>query len=103
MKYIDLARLLAKSIFVSGISLSIVEHPPWRELFKKFRLSYEPPSRKEISTKFLDLAYINIKSEIQSSLATSKVLHLQCDWWSNIRNEENFVITNPKPHFVEFL
>lgn len=38
-------------------------------------------------------------------MVEAKVLHLQCDGWSNVRNESiiNFVVSQPKPYFVDFV
>lgn len=46
-----------------------------------------------------------MKSSITSELADAKNLHLQCDGWSNIRNESviNFIISKPEPVFVKFV
>lgn len=45
------------------------------------------------------------KSEVSQLLDDSTVLHLQCDGWSNLRTESinNFVVTQLKPVFVDFL
>jgi hypothetical protein len=46
-----------------------------------------------------------MQNEVSNQLKDSKHLHLQCDGWSNIRNESivNFVISKPEPLFVEFV
>lgn len=42
---------------------------------------------------------------VEDEIKKANVLHLQCDGWSNVRNESiiNFVITQPKPYFVDFV
>lgn len=99
----ELNALLAEAIYVSGSPL--FEHPAWIAFFNKLRPSYRLPSRKVISTTLLDAEYEKMKLKIDEKLNESKNYNLQCDGWSNIRNESiiNFIITQPKPVFVEFL
>lgn len=100
-----LNQALAKAIFISGSPLSLVEHPLWIEFFKKIRPAYTVPSRCRISTTYLDAEYIALQAEIKEELSNSNNLHLQCDGWSNLRNESiiDFVVTTPVPRFVDFL
>lgn len=97
--------MLARAIFVSGTPLSIVESPLWRDFLNRLRPSYTLPSRKMVSTTLLDKEYAAVKFSVDEQLKNSNVLHLQCDGWSNIRNESiiNFVITQPNPFFVDFV
>lgn len=96
---------MAKAIFISGIPLSSVEHPLWIEFFKKVRPSYNLPSRFRLASTYLDSQYSEMQCEVKRQLTESKHLHLQCDGWSNIRNESiiNFVISKPQPLFVDFI
>lgn len=89
--------MLAKAIYVSGTPLGIVEHPLWREFFSKLRPSFNLPSRKQISTTLLDSQYEKTKEVVEKEIKNAKILHLQCDGWSNVRNESiiNFVVTQP--------
>lgn len=93
--------MLARAIFVSGTPLSIVESPLWRDFLNRLRPSYTLPSRKMVSTTLLEKEYAAVKFSVDEQLKNSNVLHLQCDGWSNIRNESiiNFVITQPNPFF----
>lgn len=97
--------MLAKAIYVTGAPLSMVEHPLWKEFFCKLRPSYNLPSRKRISTVMLDSQFDKTKQLVEDELKNANVLHLQCDGWSNIRNESiiNFVVSQPKPYFVDFV
>lgn len=81
----------------------MVEHPSWVKLFKKMRPSYKLPTRQAIATKYLDEEYTCIQNEISSSIQDAQNLSLQCDGWSNIRNESiiDFVISKPEPVFVK--
>lgn len=83
----------------------MVEHPLWKAFFMRIRPSYELPSRKQLSTVLLDSQYDETKRAVDEELNSSSVLHMQCDGWSNIRNESilNFIVTQPKPFFVDFV
>lgn len=58
-----------------------------------------------ISSSLLEKEYGKICSEVHEAIQHAPNLSLQCDGWSNIRNESivNFVISKPEPLFVEFL
>lgn len=96
---------LAKAIFVSGCPLSLVEHPLWIDFQQKIRPSYTPPSRYRVASTYLDAQYAETQAEVTSLLEESKNLHLQCDGWSNLKNESiiNFVVSKPEPLFVDFV
>lgn len=101
----SLNQSLAKAICVSGAPLSMTEHPLWLDFFRKMHPSYIPPSRCRIASTYLDSQYAEMQNDITTQLKNSKTLHLQCDSWSNIRNESiiNIVILKPEPSFVEFI
>lgn len=44
-----------------------------------------------------------MQADINKQLQDTKNLCLQCDGWSNLRNESiNFVVSKPEPYFVDF-
>lgn len=96
---------MAKAIFVTGTPLSLFEHPLWIEFFKKIRPSFKLASRKVVSTSLLEKQYAIMESEVTQKLTEASNLNLQCDGWSNCRNESiiNFMISYPSPLFVKFL
>lgn len=96
---------LAEAIFVSGAPIAMVENPVWKKFFKSMRPAFTPPSRKHVSSTLLDKKYEEVKKSLEENLKNAINMHLQCDGWSNIRNEAiiNFVITTPEPVFVKFL
>lgn len=96
---------LARAIYVSGTPLNIVQHPLWIEFFKRLRPSFMPPTRKVLSSSLLENEYSKVNSDLCEAIANAPNLNLQCDGWSNIRNEAiiNFVVSKPEPLFVEFL
>lgn len=96
---------LAKAIFVSGSPLSMVEHPLWINFFKNIRPSFQLPSRYRLSSTYLNAQYSEMQGEINKQLGEAKYHHLQCDGWSNLKNESviNFIISKPEPLFVEYV
>lgn len=58
-----------------------------------------------VSTTLLEKEYGKVNSEVCEALQKASNLNLQCDGWSNIRNEAvlNFIICKPEPLFVKFL
>lgn len=96
---------MAKAIFVTGMPLGIFEHSLWIEFFNSLRPSFKLPTRKVVSTKLLEKQYAKMESEVKDKLSDAENLHLQCDGWSNCRNESiiNFIISCPTPLFVKFL
>lgn len=98
-------KLLANAIFASGSPISIAENASWKQFFKALRPSYKVPTRRAISTKYLDSIYTDMKKDLEDEIGSADNLNLQMDGWTNIRNESiiNFIITTPKPTFVKFL
>lgn len=96
---------LARAIFISGAPLNVVEHPLWKEFFETLRPSFVPPTRRVLSSSMLDAEYERTKTQLKATIQNTKFLNLQCDGWTNIRNESimNFIITIPEPVFVDFL
>lgn len=92
-------------MYVTGVPLSILEHPLWIEAFRVLRPSYRPPSRKVLSTTLLNKEFQNVKHQVDENIRMANNLHLCLDGWSNIRNEGiiNFVIHTPKPNFYSFV
>ncbi|KAL0842168.1 hypothetical protein ABMA28_014340 [Loxostege sticticalis] len=100
-----LSKLLSKAIYVTGTPLSMVEHPLWKELFNEIQPLFQLPTRKAVSSTHLESIYNEMEREITEELKSTNHLHLQCDGWSNRRNEGviNFVIAKPEPIFVKSL
>lgn len=96
---------LARAVYVSGTPLNIVQHPLWVEFFKRLRPSFMPPTRRVLSSSLLENEYSKVNSDLCEAIANAPNLNLQCDGWSNIRNEAiiNFIVSKPEPLFVEFL
>lgn len=63
------------------------------------------PSRKALSTKYLEKVYKEMRLELDEKLNACNYLHLQCDGWSNLRNEGiiNFLILKPQPAYIKSL
>lgn len=92
-------------MYVTGVPLSIFEHPLWIETFRLLRPSYSPPTRKVLSTTLLDKEFDNVKEKVNENIRVAQDVHLCVDGWSNMRNEGilNFVIHTPKPNFYCFV
>lgn len=74
------------------------------QFFKQIRPSFKPPNWTAVGTNELDKHYNEMKMKLNNKISNSENLNLQCDGWSNIRNESiiNFLITVPEPIFIEF-
>ncbi|CAG4946713.1 unnamed protein product [Parnassius apollo] len=101
----DIKIKLARAIFVTGTPLSMVQHPLWIQFFEKLQLNFKIPSSKTVATKYLDKIYREMRLELNEELNSCTYLHLQCDGWSNIRNEGiiNFLISKPRPAYIKSL
>lgn len=77
-------KLIAKAIFVTGRTLNLLEHPLWKDVFKKIRPGLKLPSRKILSGRLLDEEYNVTQSKVLELLNNAKNFALQLDGWSNI-------------------
>ncbi|CAH2108391.1 unnamed protein product [Euphydryas editha] len=100
---IDLREEFSKALLITGMPLSMVEHPLWIKLFEKF--NFKLPGRKMIANKYLEKIYKEMYKKINEDITSSSFLHLQCDGWTDICNEGiiNFVISKPDPLFINSL
>ncbi|KAF2905884.1 hypothetical protein ILUMI_00296 [Ignelater luminosus] len=73
------------------------------EFFKRIRPSLQLPSRHNLSSTLLQNVHNNVQLQVQNSLANAYVVGIQCDGWSNIRNDSiiNFIVTTPQPVFYK--
>lgn len=94
-----LNKKLASAIFSSGCPFSLVENPYWKDFFSSLRPSFKLPTRKDIGGKYLDREFESVEADVWTKIRSSNSVALQCDGWSNIRNEAiiNFIITTPSP------
>ena len=90
---------LARAIIASGCPLRMVENEYWHDFFNVVRPSYSLPTRHDLSNKLLDEEFESVLSDVTVHIKNADFLSLQCDGWSNIRNEAviNFVVNTPKP------
>ncbi|XP_063907445.1 uncharacterized protein LOC135125715 [Zophobas morio] len=98
-----LDNLFARAVFVSGSPLSMSESDVWLQFFQSLRPCYQLPSRYILSTSLLDTQFEEIQSCVKSKISEASVLTLQCDQWSNVRNDSitNYVINTPTPVFYK--
>jgi hypothetical protein len=93
----QLGELLARAIYSSVSSLSLVENEYWVTFMEKLRPSYKLPSRSTLSKKLLESEYQSVEALVTTKPAGAPVLAFETDAWSNRRNESvvNFVVTTP--------
>ncbi|XP_031327746.1 uncharacterized protein LOC116167597 [Photinus pyralis] len=99
----QLTALFAKAVFTSNTPLSITENRNWKLFFKRLRPSFTLPGRYLLSHRLLDEEFERVQIHVEETLNISENLALQCDGWSNLRNESviNVIITTPRPLFVK--
>ncbi|KAF2882508.1 hypothetical protein ILUMI_23669 [Ignelater luminosus] len=91
------------AIYATGSSLNMTENTYWINFFKRIRPSLQLPSRHNLSSTLSQNVYNNVQLQVQNSLANAYVVGIQCDGWSNIRNDSiiNFIVTTPQPVFYK--
>lgn len=96
---------LCRSIFVTGCSLSMVDHPAWKEVWHSLRPSYNPPSRKVVEDVYLNSEYMRIFGDLTTALSDSDNLHLHCEKSGSFKNENilNLWVSTVKPLFYKFV
>ncbi|KAJ8969152.1 hypothetical protein NQ314_001893 [Rhamnusium bicolor] len=74
-----------------------------KRFFKKLRPSFVLPTRYLLANRLLNDEYDRVQVQVEEKLRQSESLSLQCDGWSNLRNESviNFIIITPDPLFVK--
>ncbi|XP_074037291.1 E3 SUMO-protein ligase ZBED1-like [Leptinotarsa decemlineata] len=77
--------------------LSIVEDDGFKEFVQALNPSYQLPSRKTVSTSFLNGSYEQIYNEMKHLMKMSKAVTLTTDCWTS-RNTENFLAVTA--HFI---
>ncbi|XP_065224145.1 uncharacterized protein LOC135848237 [Planococcus citri] len=100
-----LSDMMSKAIIVSGCSFRMFDHDLWKEFFNRIRPSFKIPPRKAIAKQHLEKHYEEMICNVNEKLKNSDNFHLQCDGWSNIRNEGiiNFMICLPEPVYIKFV
>lgn len=98
-------KYLAKAIFATGTPISITENKYWIEAFKFIRPSLKLPSRYLLSNTLLNQVYEDVEISVGELVANATFIGVQCDAWTNVRNESiiNFILTTPKPVFYKTL
>lgn len=99
----DRDKHIAKAIYVTGAPLSMLEHPLWQKVFAACRPVYKIPTRSTLSSTLLESQYSEMKKKVSEIVLSARHLHLQCDGWTNIRNNGimNFVLSTPRPVFFK--
>ena len=82
------------------------ENNKWKMFFQKCRPTFAVPSRKQISTTYLEKCYNKIKQGVKEQVQLANNITLMTDGWSNIRNEGiiNYMVhTKNGDFFYDFL
>jgi hypothetical protein len=69
-------RSMLKAFVMCGIPFHIIENPYFINLFKKFQLNYDLPSRERLSTNLLSEECVRVEIKINNILEISKNLTL---------------------------
>lgn len=98
-------KAVATAIYASGTPLSITENEYWIKAFKLIRPSLTLPSRYMLSNSLLEEVCNEVSTFANALISNATFIGVQCDCWTNIRNESimNFIITTPKPVFFKTL
>ena len=75
----ELEELLARAIYASGTTLSIVEHPQWKIFFDRLRPALKLPSRFVVSNRLLNVEFNRISAIVAEEITNSQSLALTCD------------------------
>lgn len=96
---LEIDELVARAVYVTGAPLNLLTLEPWKEVFNKLRPAYKLPSRYKLSTPLLDAEVTRTEKMLEQKIKEASILTLQCDGWSNIRNDAitNYVINTPSP------
>lgn len=96
----ELDQILAKAIFSSDSSLSLVENEYWHVLFSKLKPNYKLPSKAHLTNTLLENEYESVKNKIKNKITSATSLGLQCCTQSNVA-VINFIVTTPHPVFYK--
>ncbi|XP_034945950.1 uncharacterized protein [Chelonus insularis] len=79
--------------------LHMVSNIYWKDFFKTLRPAFSMPSKDQISNKYLNEIYEEMKSAVENKIKKAYSVGVQCDSWTNVRGESilNFVVTTPEP------
>ncbi|XP_044007559.1 uncharacterized protein LOC122852060 [Aphidius gifuensis] len=92
--------LMAKTIYASGLPLTLTENPLWIKYFKAIRPSLILPSRNKLSN---DEVYNEMNNKVKELIKKAPAVGIQCDGWSNVNSQGviNFIVTTHAPLFVK--
>lgn len=76
-----------------GISFNTIEHPKAVEMFKAFRTSFKPPSRKDIGGKLLNDAYNRAVQENRRRLSGKEAVTMLVAGWKNSSSNKKILTT----------
>ncbi|XP_043460888.1 uncharacterized protein LOC122497691 [Leptopilina heterotoma] len=98
----ELDEHFARAIYSSGTPLSLFENKYWGDFLKKLRPAWKKPSRHKLSEPLLKTEFRIVQQDIFTKVAEASVVGIQCNGWSNRRNESiiNVIVTTLEPVFM---
>ncbi|CAB0036919.1 unnamed protein product [Trichogramma brassicae] len=87
----------------SGVSFRFLENEYFLEFLNKFRPTFKPPKRAELSGSLLEKIYEDVERNVKAKIEAATTLTMQCDSYTNINNEAIliFVVNTPEPVFYK--
>lgn len=72
----EIDTLFARAVYTSGVPLSTMSNPIWKELFKRIRPAYKLPSLYQLTDPFLQVEYNKVKEIVDKQIGAATVLTL---------------------------
>ena len=77
--------MFAKAVYTSSAGLSMFDNVYCEDFFRKLRPTWIKPSSYKLGNPLLDAEYLRIEDKVNTKIADTKVVGVQCDGWSNRR------------------
>ena len=69
----------------------MTENDYWKMFFKSLKLSFNIPTRHDLSNKLLTETFDNVTTRVHKRIEDADSIGIQCDAWSGIRNLKGFL------------
>ncbi|XP_076050878.1 uncharacterized protein LOC143031207 isoform X2 [Oratosquilla oratoria] len=100
----ELDEHVARMVFATNSSFSLVEHPYFREMVTKIQPDYSPPTRKDIENLYLPMVYKKERKKCADKLKDETVC-LSLGGWSTVHIDPficvTLMTTNGHMHLVD--
>ncbi|XP_028566721.2 zinc finger BED domain-containing protein 4-like [Podarcis muralis] len=91
---------LARAIFASSTSLSIVENQYWKDLYKLIRPSYKLPSHYRLAHPLLDREYNRVQTMVAQRISRAESLTLMPKRWTDTQGNSLLSIMFATPEAI---